>query len=102
MFKQNKDDNLIVSPISVKLLLTILAEAAGQDVDSATRNELLQVLPYNQTLDSARIYFDKNLASLQVRKVSTLEEVFLECSRSFVQLSELLISFDLCSICFRQ
>lgn len=37
VFKDQKQENVIISSLSVKTLLTLLAEAAGQDVDSLTR-----------------------------------------------------------------
>jgi hypothetical protein len=58
---------VIVSPNSVKLLLTALAEAAGQDVYSKTREELKIVLPKNKTLESGRNYFGNVLMGLKVR-----------------------------------
>jgi hypothetical protein len=66
---------MIVSPVSVKLLLTVLAEAAGQNVKSKTRDELKQVLPYNQTLECARKYYKKVLSSLQVKLIFCCFEI---------------------------
>jgi hypothetical protein len=37
IFKDNQKNNVILSSLSVKTLLTLLAEAAGQDVNSLTR-----------------------------------------------------------------
>ena len=37
ILRDNKQSNVIISPLSVKTLLTLLAEAAGQDVQSKTR-----------------------------------------------------------------
>lgn len=70
MFKEHilTKDNVIISPVSIKLLLTILAEAAGQDIDSLTRTELWKVLPFNHTLAGARTFFQNILNSLKVSK----------------------------------
>ncbi|KAL7043121.1 hypothetical protein ACKWTF_001398 [Chironomus riparius] len=56
--------NVLISPLSAKILLTLLAEAAGQTVESKTRRELEQVLPYNRNLYDAKEYFKKVLASI--------------------------------------
>jgi hypothetical protein len=37
IFKDHRQNNVILSSLSVKTLLTLLAEAAGQDVNSLTR-----------------------------------------------------------------
>jgi serine protease inhibitor len=66
IFKQNNKENMIISPVSIKLLLTALAESAGQDTKSETREELKKVLPYNRTLEDARDYYATILKSLQV------------------------------------
>jgi serine protease inhibitor len=66
IFKSNKEKNVIVSPLSVKLLLTLLAEAAGQTISSQTRKELEQVLPFNKNLIQAQEYYRKVLGSLSV------------------------------------
>lgn len=55
-----------MSPLSVKILLTILAEAAGQDVPSDMRNELMSVLPNRKTLNDTREYFKRVLSSINV------------------------------------
>ena len=47
--------------------MTVLAEIAGQGVQSTTRDELMLVLPGNQTLEGAREYFQEVLLSLEVR-----------------------------------
>ncbi|CRK86295.1 CLUMA_CG000040, isoform A [Clunio marinus] len=65
VFQSSKGGNVILSPLSVKLLLTLLAEAAGQTVESLTRKELEQVLPYNKNLNDAKEYFQKILLSLE-------------------------------------
>lgn len=67
VFKSQRDENVIISPISVKILMTVLAEIAGQGVQSTTRDELMLVLPGNQTLEGAREYFQEVLLSLEVR-----------------------------------
>jgi len=67
VFRENKDSNIVLSPLSVKLLLTLLAEAAGQSVTSKTRTELEQVLPYNKSLFDAKEYFQKVLTSLSTK-----------------------------------
>lgn len=66
IFRQSRKENVIVSPLSVKVLLTILAEAAEQNVESTTRKELRNVLPYRKTLNDTRKYFSKVLDSLNV------------------------------------
>jgi len=58
-------NNVLISPLSVKVLLTLLAEAAGQTVESKTRKELEQVLPYNKNLYDAKEYFNKVLTSVR-------------------------------------
>ena len=57
--------------------MTVLAEIAGQGVQSTTRDELKLVLPGNKTLESARKYFQKVLLSLEVRFVESLK--FYDC-----------------------
>lgn len=52
--------------------MTVLAEIAGQGVQSTTRDELMLVLPGNKTLESAREYFQKVLLSLEVRFTNEL------------------------------
>lgn len=59
--------NVLTSPISVKFLLTILAEGAGDDVQSEMRDQLRTVLPYTKTLNDSRAYYKKVIASLGVR-----------------------------------
>ena len=44
LLKESGSKNVIVSPLSVKLLLTLLAEAAGQNVASTTRKVNIDVL----------------------------------------------------------
>lgn len=66
IFKQSSEENVVASPISIKLLLTVLAESAGQDVSSTMRDNLAQVLPYNHTLECARNYFSGILKSTLV------------------------------------
>ncbi|CAO1331347.1 unnamed protein product [Diamesa serratosioi] len=66
LLKESRTKNVIVSPLSVKLLLTLLAEAAGQNVPSTTRKELEQVLPFNKSLYDAKEYFATVLSSLGV------------------------------------
>lgn len=44
LLKDSRTKNVILSPLSVKLLLTLLAEAAGQNVASATRKVISTVL----------------------------------------------------------
>ncbi|KAG5675354.1 hypothetical protein PVAND_005263 [Polypedilum vanderplanki] len=61
---RSQPNNVLISPLSVKVLLTLLAEAAGQTVDSKTRKELEQVLPYNKNLYDAKEYFKKVLGSI--------------------------------------
>lgn len=67
VLKDNKNQNVILSPLSVKLLLTLLAEAAGATIGSQTRTELEQVLPYNKSLFDAKEYFAKVLSSLGIK-----------------------------------
>lgn len=58
-------NNVLISPLSAKFLLTLLAEAAGQTVDSKTRKELDQVLPQKKNLQDAKEYFKTILESIQ-------------------------------------
>lgn len=53
----NNPKNVILSPISVKLLLTLLSEATGDH--TKTQQELAQVIPFGESHLLAREYFDK-------------------------------------------
>lgn len=66
---------MLTSPISVKFLLTILAEGAGDDVESEMRNQLRTVLPYSKTLNDSRAYYKKVLASMGVRLFNLNQEL---------------------------
>jgi len=54
--------NMILSPFSVKLLLSLLSEAAG--VDTSTHKELAAVLPSIRTIIQARELYGKIFGSL--------------------------------------
>lgn len=56
--------NAIFSPFSIKLLLSILAEAAGQD--TSTQKELRSVLPSIMSLLEARELYGKTFGLLLV------------------------------------
>lgn len=58
----NDDQNTVVSPFLVKLLLSILAEAAGQD--TSTHKELLSVLPSIRTQEETRELYGRTFGSL--------------------------------------
>lgn len=60
----NEQKNSVLSPFLVKLLLSILAEAAGQD--TITHRELLSVLPSIRTTDEIREHYGKAFGSLLV------------------------------------
>jgi serine protease inhibitor len=62
---KSQPNNVLLSPLSAKILLTLLAEAAGQTVKSKTREQLEQVLPYNKNLYDAKEYFKKVLNSIK-------------------------------------
>lgn len=62
---KSQPNNVLLSPLSAKVLLTLLAEAAGQTVESKTRKQLEQVLPYNKNLYDAKEYFKKVLNSIK-------------------------------------
>lgn len=49
--------NMILSPFSVKLLLSLLSEATG--TDTSTHKELAAVLPSSQTINQARELYGK-------------------------------------------
>lgn len=66
VFNRNSSSNVVFSPISVKFLLTLLAEAAGQSVHSGTRAELMKVLPFPGTLVVTREHYRGVLSSLAV------------------------------------
>lgn len=59
----NNPRNVILSPISVKLLLTLLSEAAGDH--TKTQKELAQVIPFGDSNILAREYFDKFFTALR-------------------------------------
>lgn len=61
----NNPRNVIISPISVKLLLTLLSEAAGDQ--TRTQQELAQVIPFGESHILAREYFDKFFTALRER-----------------------------------
>lgn len=56
--------NVIVSPFAVKLLMSLLAEAAGKD--TVTERELSGVLPGVNSVFQARELYSRVLRSLQV------------------------------------
>lgn len=58
----NNPKNVILSPISVKLLLTLLSEAAGDR--TKTQRELSQVIPFGESHIQAREYFDRFFSSV--------------------------------------
>lgn len=60
----NDQENTVVSPFLVKLLLSILAEAAGQD--TSTHRELLTVLPSIRTEEEIRELYGRTFGSLLV------------------------------------
>lgn len=59
----NNPKNVILSPISVKLLLTLLHEASGDHTN--TQKELAQVIPFGDSHIHAREYFDKFFTGLK-------------------------------------
>lgn len=59
----NNPRNVILSPISVKLLLTLLSEAAGDH--TRTQMELTQVIPFGDSHILAREYFDHFFSALK-------------------------------------
>lgn len=63
---KSNNKNLIVSPLSVKILLTLLAEASGQEVKSKTFQELSNVLPEQGKLKDAKDYYKYLLDSVEV------------------------------------
>ncbi|KAL7043123.1 hypothetical protein ACKWTF_001400 [Chironomus riparius] len=63
-FLKLQSGNALISPLGSKLLLTLLAEAAGQTYETKTRTELEQVLPNNRNLYDAKEYFKKVLVSI--------------------------------------
>lgn len=60
----NEQENTMVSTFLVKLMLSILAEAAGQD--TITHRELLTVLPSIRTEEEIRELYGKAFGSLLV------------------------------------
>ncbi|XP_070492435.1 serine protease inhibitor 2-like [Chironomus tepperi] len=62
---KSHQSNVLISPLSAKFLLTLLAEAAGQTFNSETRMQLDQVLPESKNLNSAKEYFTAILESIQ-------------------------------------
>lgn len=58
----NEHQNTVVSSFLVKLLLSILAEAAG--LDTITRRELLTVLPSIRTEEETRELYGRTFGSL--------------------------------------
>ncbi|XP_055302785.1 serine protease inhibitor 27A-like [Sitodiplosis mosellana] len=58
----NEQENTVVSPFLVKLLLSILAEAAGQD--TSTHRELLTILPSIRTEEEIRELYGRTFGSL--------------------------------------
>lgn len=56
--------NMILSPFSVKLLLSLLSEAAG--AGTSTHQELADILPSIQTIIQARELYGKIFGSLLV------------------------------------
>ncbi|CAG9798316.1 unnamed protein product [Chironomus riparius] len=62
---KSQHNNVLISPLSAKFLLTLLSEAAGMTIDSKTRKELDQVLPQSRNLQAAKVYFKTILDSIQ-------------------------------------
>lgn len=60
----NVQQNTVVSPFLVKLLLSILAEAAGQG--TSTHRELLSILPSIRTEGETRELYGRTFGSLLV------------------------------------
>lgn len=58
------DQNAVLSPFLVKLLLSILAETAGEE--TSTHRELLSVLPSIRTTAEIREHYGKAFGSLLV------------------------------------
>lgn len=56
VFRENKDKNIVLSPLSVKLLLTLLAEAAGQSVTSKTRTVGREISVRSDNLQSESLF----------------------------------------------
>lgn len=72
----NEHENTIVSPFLVKLLLSILAEAAGQD--TSTHRELLTILPSIRTEEEIRELYGRTFGSLLVNSCNgNLVEIIL-------------------------
>lgn len=71
----NEQENTVVSPFLVKLLLSILAEAAGQD--TSTHRELLTILPSIRTEEEIRELYGRTFGSLLVTNYS--EKKFVLC-----------------------
>ena len=59
------NQNIILSPLSVKILLTLLAEASGQEVQSQTFKELSKVLPEQGNLKDAKDHYKFLLKSVE-------------------------------------
>lgn len=61
---RSNDDNSVISPILVKVLLSILVEASGEG--TATHRELLSILPSIRTEAEIRELYAKTFGSLLV------------------------------------
>lgn len=64
---QKSNKNIILSPISVKIPLTLLAEAASKNNPSPTAQELSQVLPEQGSLFDAKDYYKEIFDSIKVK-----------------------------------
>ena len=64
---QKTDKNIILSPLSVKIPLSLLAEAASHHTPSSTAQELNQVLPEQGSLFDSKDYYRRVFESLKVR-----------------------------------
>jgi serine protease inhibitor len=73
----SNDENVVLSPISVKILMTLLAEGAGDAVESDTYKQLKQVLPDDKTLTKAKAYYTKFFESLDAEGVKNGEYFIL-------------------------
>lgn len=60
---EEENGNVIISPFSVKLLLALLAEAAGNNTQ--TQNELVKTLEVIKSPDNLRGFYKKMLTSLK-------------------------------------
>lgn len=84
VLNDNEHQNTVVSSFLVKLLLSILAEAAG--LDTITRRELLTVLPSIRTEEETRELYGRTFGSLLASHIDKYKSKVSNIAFNFYEL----------------